>query len=316
MEMEDGMDTAKLYGVITALMTPFDESGEVDEQALRQIIEFQIERGIHGFFPLGTMGLGPALTFEQRQRVAEVIMDQVRGRVPVLMQVGTADTPSSVKLAKHARSIGVPAIASVAPYYYSHSEYEVKEHFKAIADAGECDFYVYNNPRLSGFDVTPPIMARLAKEIPNLKGVKAAFDSLKQHLSYLHAMPPDFVVLAGFHEYLLPTVPLGVAGSVSPSSNFFPELTVELWNAIVAKDYETAFALQHRVNVSSAPIWAFMMERRKWAVLEEFWKARGFNVRMYPNFKSEPLTPAEREEIVDAFRVARVPALQLQAELV
>ena len=69
MEMEDGMATEQLYGVITALMTPFDEAGEVDEQALRQIIEFQIERGIHGFFPLGTMGLGPALTFEQRQRV-------------------------------------------------------------------------------------------------------------------------------------------------------------------------------------------------------------------------------------------------------
>lgn len=263
-------------------------------------MEFQVKGGVHGFFALGTTGLGPALTPEERRQVAEIVVDQVRGRVPVMIQVGTADTPTTVALTQHAEKIGADAVAVVGPYYYKHSERELIEHYRAVGDATALPLFIYNNPRLSGVDVGPELTARMREVIPTLRGVKVSNDSIKQHLRYLHLLPKDFTILAGFFEYLQATVPLGVKGTISPSANFFPALCRSLWDAIERGETQRATELQERVNYASGPLWTFMIERAAWGVFAEYFQACGLRVARYPRWATPRLSEAEAVEVRQA----------------
>lgn len=297
---------APIRGIISALITPFDDNGMVDELALRDLVEFQIKGGVHAFFPLGTTGLGPALTPDERKQVAEIVADQVRGRVPVMIHVGTADTPTTVALARHAEKVGADAVAVVGPYYYKHSERELIDHYRAVGDASTLPLYIYNNPRLSGIDVGPELTARMREVIPTLTGVKVSNDSFKQHLRYLHLLPKEFTILAGFFEYLQATVPLGIKGAIGPSANFFPALCRSLWDAIEAGEAQRATELQARVNYASGPIWAFMIQRAAWGVFAEYFRACGLRVTRYPRWVTPPLREAEAAEVRQALVKAGV----------
>jgi 4-hydroxy-tetrahydrodipicolinate synthase len=297
---------APIRGIITALITPFDDKDMVDEVALRDLVEFQVKGGVHGFFPLGTTGLGPALTPDERKQVAEIVVDQVRGRVPVMIQVGTADTPTTVTLARHAEKVGADAVAVVGPYYYKHNETELIDHYRAVGEATALPLFIYNNPRLSGVDVGPELTVRMREVIPTLAGVKVSNDSIKQHLRYLHLLPKDFTILAGFFEYLQALVPLGIKGAISPSANFFPALCRSLWDALEAGEMRQATELQERVNYASGPIWTFLIERATWGVFAEYFRACGFRVTRYPRWATRPLTEAEAAEVRQALAKAGV----------
>lgn len=297
---------APIRGIITALITPFDDRGMVDEAALRDLVEFQVKGGVHGFFPLGTTGLGPALAPDERKQVAEIVVDQVRGRVPVMLQVGTADTPTTVMLARHAEKVGADAVAVVGPYYYKHNDAELIDHYRAVGEATALPLFIYNNPRLSGVDVGPELTARMREMIPTLAGVKVSNDSMKQHLRYLHLLPRDFTVLAGFFEYLYATVPLGIKGAISPSANFFPALCRSLWDALEAGEMQRALELQERVNYASGPIWTFVIERANWGIFQEYFRACGLRITRYPRWATPPLSEADAREVRQALAKAGV----------
>ena len=123
--------TQTISGIITALVTPFDNNGEIAEDSLRDITEFQITQGVNGLFPCGSTGQSPLMSVEERERVAEIVVDQTRRRIPVIIHVGCPDTGSTSRLAKHAERIGADAIGCVSPYYYSSiDESSILEHFK------------------------------------------------------------------------------------------------------------------------------------------------------------------------------------------
>jgi dihydrodipicolinate synthase/N-acetylneuraminate lyase len=142
--------------------------------------------------------------------------------------------------------------------------------------------------------------------IPTLAGVKVSNDSIKQHLRYLHLLPREFTVLAGFFEYLQALVPLGIKGAISPSTNFFPALCRSLWDALEAGETERATELQDRVNHASGPIWTFLIERAKWGVFAEYFRACGLKVTRYPRWATPPLSETEAAEVRQALAKAGV----------
>ena len=239
---------SRIKGVIPPLTTPFTEEEEVYEEGLRNLLDFQIERGIHGVFLCGTYGSGPLMSLEQRKKVVEIAMDQIKGRIAVIAHVGTTNTRDTIELARHAEENGVDAVASVPPYYYRHDEQTVLEYFRNLVNAVDIPVYVYNNPKTSGFTVTPSTLSKLADL--GVKGIKDSGFNLIEFSHFILELADrgEFNFIIGTEALFLPAMLLGASGCISGLANVFPELVVELYDAIVEKKYEKAAELQLKVN--------------------------------------------------------------------
>jgi dihydrodipicolinate synthase/N-acetylneuraminate lyase len=226
------------------LITPFTEDGEVYEKGLRRILNFHIEKGVHGIFPCGTYGSGPLMTTEQREKVIEITVDQIKGRMTVIAQVGAASTAETVTLARHAQKAGVDVVAAVPPYYYSYDETAILEHFRQLVKAVNIPVYAYNIPKTSGFTITPSILAKMADL--GVKGIKDSSFSLVDFMHFIIELKQHkgFTFMVGTEALLLPAMMFGAKGCVSGLANVFPELVVELYQTILKKNYEEAARLQ------------------------------------------------------------------------
>ena len=235
-------------GIIPPLTTPFTKEGEVYEEGLRRLIEFQIDGGVHGLFICGTYGSGPIMTLEQRKQVHEIVIDQVQGRLTVIAHVGTASTAQSVELAQHAQSTGADLVSSVAPYYHRHDERTVLQYFTELVQAIDLPVYVYNNPKASGFTLTPAFLRRLAGA--GVQGIKDSGFSLIELTHYMLALQdvPDFCFIVGTEALALPAWLLGARGCVAGMANGLPELIVELWDLFQEGRLPEAAQAQLRVN--------------------------------------------------------------------
>jgi len=240
--------TRELGGVIPPLTTPFTESGDVYEEGLCRLVEFQIEKGVHGLFICGTYGSGPIMTVEEREKVHEIVVDQAKGRIAVVAHVGTTSTAQSVALARHAESVGADYVASISPYYHRHDERTVVEHFRTLVRAVEVPVYVYNNPKASGVTITPSFLRHLADV--GVQGVKDSGFSFIELTHFMLAMrdKPGFVFIAGTEALALPAFMIGAKGCVSGLANALPELVVKLWDLFQAGKYEEAARVQMQVN--------------------------------------------------------------------
>ena len=240
--------TKELQGIIPPLTTPFTEGGDVYEEGLRRLVEFQVEKGSHGLFICGTYGSGPIMTVEERKKVHEVVVDQVKGRVMVVAHVGTTSTAQSIELARHAESVGADYVASISPYYHRHDERAVVEFFRTLAEAVDIPLYVYNNPKASGVTITPSFLHHLADV--GVQGIKDSGFSFIELTHFMLAMEdrPDFRFIVGTEALALPAFMVGAKGSVAGLANAFPELVVRLWDLFQAGKYEEAAQAQMQVN--------------------------------------------------------------------
>jgi N-acetylneuraminate lyase/4-hydroxy-tetrahydrodipicolinate synthase len=240
--------TREVKGIIPPLTTPFTESGDVYEEGLRRLVDFQIEKGVHGLFICGTYGSGPIMTVQERKMVHEIVVDQVKGRITVIAHVGTTSTAQSVELARHAESVGADFVASVSPYYHRHDERAVVEFFRTLVEAVGVAVYVYNNPKASGVTITPSFLRRLADV--GVQGIKDSGFSFIELTHFLLALKdvPDFRFIVGTEALALPAFLVGAKGSVAGLANAFPELVVELWDLLQAGNYGGAARVQMRVN--------------------------------------------------------------------
>jgi 4-hydroxy-tetrahydrodipicolinate synthase len=247
-----------LRGIITALVTPFTTEGKLDQESLREIVEFQLEHGINGFFACGTTGLGPAMETGDRKKVAEIVIEQTRKRVPVIVQVGAADPQTSLELAVHAENIGADAIASLTPFYYKPGDDAIVEYFKRLSGSTTLPLFVYNIPRHTGNNVDANLLLRLS-EIQRIVGVKDSSQDFTQLIGYLTALPRSFNVTVGTESFLFSALYAGAQGGVSALANAFPELMVEIYRAFEGKEAEKGAELQRQVHalrsaVSKPPI--------------------------------------------------------------
>ena len=296
----------KPKGVFIPTLTTFHDDGEVDFDLLADLLEFNIAAGVHGLFVLGSTGMGPAMTTDQRIATAEFVMERVRGRIPVIMHAGTADVQTTVQLAQHAESLGVDAVAVVPPYYYTdHTLWEITAHYKTVAAAVNIPLFLYDNVKYSGWAFTPATAQKLQQEVPSLCGMKASYYAQGPLMGYLEAMPSDFSVMSGNSIDLLPATPHGLSGCIPPLTSAIPEICVALWNALVAKNYEEAVPLQKKADDFGRTIGRLGLRYGRSAHREAM-KARGFKIKCYPRWPSEELPEDAMQTVAKALKATGV----------
>ena len=237
---------SKVRGLFTALITPFDRAGKVDTEALANLVRFQLSKGTEGIYPCGSTGLGPTLSLDERKAVAETVVATAGRKVPVVVQVGCADTASAVKLAEHAEDAGADAVASLTPYYYKPGDAAVAKHFESISKAVGIPLFAYNIPQFTGNNLSPKAVADLA-ERRLIAGIKDSSRDILQFLDLLHAVPDGFVVMNGTEEYGLFAMMSGAAGLVSGGASALPEVFRKLVVGCTSGDYGAAMSAQETV---------------------------------------------------------------------
>jgi 4-hydroxy-tetrahydrodipicolinate synthase len=226
-------------GAITALVTPF-RNGEVDEEAYRALVEWQIEQGIHGLVPCGTTGESATLSHAEHKRVIHICVDQVKGRIPVLAGAGSNNTREAIELTREAKNAGADGALLITPYYNKPTQAGLVAHFKAIGAAVDMPFIVYNVPGRTALNLLPETLATMKKEIPQVVGVKEATGDLNQVSRVLEYCGQDFQVLSGDDFTALPTMAIGGRGVISVVSNFVPAKMSAMCNAFFAGNLEEA----------------------------------------------------------------------------
>jgi 4-hydroxy-tetrahydrodipicolinate synthase len=233
-------------GAGTALVTPFTASGDVDEAGVRRLARRQIEEGIHFLVPCGTTGESPTLSREEHLRVIELVIDEARGRVPVLAGAGGYNTHEVAELAQAAESLGANGILSVTPYYNTPTQAGLIAHYKAIASSTSLPVIVYNVPGRTGCNVEPKTLAALA-EVPNIVGVKEASGNMTQMCEVCRLVPEDFIVLSGDDALTLPLMAVGGKGIISVASNIVPGPMAQMVEAAERGDFAAARARHARL---------------------------------------------------------------------
>ncbi len=284
----------QISGIIPPVITSFDQNGNFNEQSQREIIRFLLPH-VQGFYPVGTYGSGPLMVAEERKKVAEVIIDEVAGKVPVIIHVGAASTAQTVELARHAEAAGADAVAAIPPYYYKYPEKDLLDYFRAILQAVKVPVFAYNNPGLSNNPLTAKIIKTLADE--GLAGLKDSAFDLVTFYEFLYTVTnPNFTHIVGTEAIAAPAVQAGAKGVVSGLANVWPELMAELWSALQANDARQAAQRQLRVNQARA----IMKYGPTLVVCYEALKMRGVDAG-YPRRPYSLLSEEVREKIKAAF---------------
>jgi 4-hydroxy-tetrahydrodipicolinate synthase len=283
----------ELRGILSAMCTPFTSDGSrVDEVALRELVEGTIQAGVHGLVPCGSTGEFPTLSVEERKRVAEITVDQSRGRVPVAPHVGSTSTAVAVELARHAEGIGADAVMAVNPYYEPISLDEVYGYFKDISDAVKIPIMIYNLPGGTGMNLRPDFLARLSREVENVRYVKDSSGDLSQVSELLYRYGNDVTVFNGWDTITFAGLVLGSKGSVWGAVNVMPKQCVDLFNLIEAGRLSEARALWETMW----PVMQFLVTEGYVASVKAGANLIGFRVGD-PRPPIRPLSPHKREEL-------------------
>ncbi|MBL4883061.1 MAG: 4-hydroxy-tetrahydrodipicolinate synthase [Planctomycetaceae bacterium] len=230
-------------GVTVALVTPFKED-QVDETALRQLVDEMVEVGIQGVAPCGTTGESPTLSHEEHDRVIQVVCEQAAGRIRVMAGTGSNSTAEAIRLTKRAKEAGADGALVVSPYYNKPMQEGFYEHYKAIAEAVDIPIVVYNIPGRSAKNIEPETIIRLA-ELKNIVAVKEATGSMDQASEILAGS--NLTVLSGDDSLTLPLMSLGGSGIVSVAGNIVPADVKSLVDFAAANDWESARQVHNKL---------------------------------------------------------------------
>lgn len=237
----------RFEGTYTALVTPFDRQGNLDEEGLRRLVRFQIEEGIDGLVPVGTTGECATLSYEEHERVIEIVVEEAKGRVPVIAGTGSNSTREALMLTQFAKEVKADAALLVVPYYNRPPQEGMYRHFKEVAEKVDLPQILYNVPSRTGVNLLPQTVARLA-EVRNIVGIKEAstVDQVSEIIELTRGK--DFVVFSGNDNQTLPILALGGVGVISVASNVAPKLVAEMVRAFRRGDLEGARELHYRLS--------------------------------------------------------------------
>jgi len=240
------MDSSRFRGTTVALITPFQNNGKVDEAGYKRLLDWQIEQGTDVILTCGTTGESATLSHTEHEKVIELTIQHVDGRVPVLCGTGSNSTSEAISLTRFAEKAGADAILSVGPYYNKPPQEGFYQHFKAIAESVSLPIIIYNVPGRTGSNITAQTTLRLA-EIPNIIGVKEASGNLSQIMTIIKDRPDGFLVLSGDDSITLPILALGGDGIISVVANEAPALLHEMVHSTFANDWEKARQLHNKL---------------------------------------------------------------------
>ena len=232
-------------GAIVAIVTPF-KKGKVDEEALRGLIEMQIENGTDGVVPCGTTGESATLSHEEHDRVIEITIDAVKKRMPVIAGTGSNSTEEALRLTRHAYEAGADGVLMVSPYYNRPTQEGMYRHFKTIAENVPVPIVLYNVPSRTGANLLPETVLRLSR-IPNIVGIKEASGSMKQIMDVIQLCDKDFQILSGDDFIVLPLLALGGSGVISVVSNVVPADMAGMIDAFQEGELQKARELHYKM---------------------------------------------------------------------
>lgn len=270
---------SKIQGAIVAIVTPFRD-GKVDEEGLQNLIEFQIAGGTHGIVPCGTTGESATLDFEEHKRVIELTVQAVNGRVPVIAGTGANNTLEAIELTESAKASGADAVLSVVPYYNKPSQEGLFQHFKAITEAVDIPLVLYNVPSRTVANILPATVARCARELKNVIGIKEATGSLNQISEVIRLCPDDFILLSGDDFTSMPTVLVGGKGVISVTSNVEPRGMAQMMEAALAGNLEKANELHYKLFPLMGSMFCYPSPAPAKKALELMGKIRSSEVRL------------------------------------
>ena len=241
-------------GTGTALVTPFKKDGSVDEVVLRDLVDRQIKAGVEALVPVGSTGEGATLSEAEQAQVIEMVVEESRGRLPVIAGASSNATTKAVALAREAKRRGADAILTVAPFYNKPTQEGLYQHFSAIADAVEMPIVIYNVPGRTASNIEARTTLRLAEEVQFIAGVKEASGNLAQIMEILHHRPAGFGVWSGDDNLTLPLAALGADGIISVVANEVPAEFSKMVRYALKGKYDSArdlhFRLLHLMNVN------------------------------------------------------------------
>ncbi len=233
-------------GILPALITPLTKDEKVNEKALRKLLNFVIEGGVHGVFVIGTTGEFYGLTHDEKRFIMEVTVDEVKGRVPVYAGTGGAvTTKENVRITQIAEEVGVDAVSILTPMFISLTQAEIYQHYKTIAENTKLPVLLYNNLPKTGITITAPTVAKLA-DIPNIVGVKDSTGDMTLTGEYIRMTKgKNFHVLMGRDTMIHAGLCYGATGSIAACANVAPRLCADIYDKYVAGDLEGSLEAQY-----------------------------------------------------------------------
>jgi 4-hydroxy-tetrahydrodipicolinate synthase len=240
------MTAQRLTGCGTALVTPFNSDSTIDDVALRDLVEWQIQEGIHFLVPCGSTGEAATMTIEEHRHVVEVVVQQAHGRVPIVAGAGSNDTVKAIALSKEMRAAGATHLLHTSPMYNKPPQRGIVAHYRAISEATDLPIVVYNVPGRTGSNIEAKTTLEMSR-IPRIAAVKEASGQLSQIADILRGRDPQFSVLSGDDEITLPVMALGGDGIISVISNVTPKLMSRLCDKMRAGDTAGAREIHFRL---------------------------------------------------------------------
>jgi len=284
---------AEFTGILPAITTPMGEDGHFDEAAFREVMEFNIQAGVHGFWVAGGTGESVLLDDDENMAIARAAADQNRGRVNNIMHVGAATTLRAARLAENAAKAGVEAICCVPPFFYRQPDDSIAEHYRVVGAAADLPLFVYNLPQSTGVEITPELMARIQDRAPQLKGLK---HSSANFTNVYNCVDMGLDCLIGSAALMLPALTIGASGCVDGPPNVAPEIWVEIWRAYQAGDLNAAQRAQKRAARLTFLVREFGMH----AVIKALLSYRLGIDTGDPRPPTRPLTPEQRDRVIAA----------------
>ena len=236
----------KFSGIMSALVSCIDENENVREDSMRKLMDWHLKEGFSGFYLTGGTGEGPVLQKETRKRIVEIAKDAVGDRCTLIAHVGAIDLKTAVELAKHAGEVGIDAISSVPPFFFGYGEEQIRDYYKALADASGLPLLMYASP-LSGVNITWDMVDRLM-DIPGMIGLKwTSYDYFTMH-RIKELRGGNINVINGPDECLLCGLSMGADGGIGATYNVMPKLFTKIYNSFRAGDLAAAQEAQFQAN--------------------------------------------------------------------
>ena len=282
---------ANFKGIFPAIITPMTQEGALNEAAFREVISFNIQAGVHGFWIAGGTGESVLLDDDENMRIAEIAADESRGRVNNIMHVGAATTKRAAALAENAARAGVESICCVPPFFYRQTDESIAEHYRIVGAAADLPLMVYNLPHSTGVEIVPDLMKRIQDRVPQLAGLKHSAVTFPNVRAFSKM---GLNCLIGNSMLMLPALTIGATGCVDGPPNAAPELWVEIWNAYEAGDLDRAEAAQDKASDVTMLVREFGMHATLKTLLSE---RLGIDCGA-PRLPTPPLTNEQRSAVL------------------
>lgn len=295
------MNLNHFKGVFPPVPTIVDSHGQLDREGMARLLDKLINDGANGMLILGSGGEFCHMSHQMRLEVAEFALNHVAGRVPVMIGIAAPGTDETIEYGLHAQEHGAAAVLVVNPYYAVLNADYIYQHYRRIAESLKTPVLLYNFPALTGQDIGLDVIERLARDVPNIVGIKDTIDNIshtREIINRVHAFRRDFIIFSGYDEYMLDTLILGGHGGIPATFNIAPQITGGIYKAFVEKNYEEAFEKQRTLAKLSS---LYAIESPFFGVIKECIKAAGTDIStdvIAPTQKLSDLKIAQAKSIL------------------